>query len=470
MNTIRIGFLLGLALAVAPAANAQVTPVDADVCVVGGGSGGMGAALAAARAGARVVLVERQDRLGGTSTAAYVSAWEPGPGDSFAREIYDRLSKIPDAVGIVMDHNSNRSKGPFGLWLADPAATYEQTLRRTGASRADWRAAVFEPDALSRVVRQMLDETGHCRTLLNTTFVEAQTDGSRITSIRAESSEGKVYRIAARVFVDSTGGARLCRDVGCEMMLGAEPADRFGEPSAPEKPSPVLNAISLCYRVRKSDAPVRQPAPEVPVKQFPRSAHISGLPCGDLIVNPLAMLPGRDLIDKGYDECMAEGRRIDEAQWHSLQGYEALSGYEFDSFAPMLGIRESYRVVGQYVLTQHDLTAGLKKQTHPDIIAVADHSMDVHGAGGRHVRGELAGLYGIPYRCLIPKGRTNLLVACRGASFSHVAASSCRLSRTMIALGHAAGLAAAAAAKRGVPVAEIDVAPLQRQLDLPLPH
>jgi hypothetical protein len=131
----------------------------------------------------------------------------------------------------------------------------------------------------------------------------------------------------------------------------------------------------------------------------------------------------------------------------------------------MLGIRETYRVVGEYVLRQQDLEAGLKGQTHPDLIAVADHSMDVHGEGSRRVHGEIRAPYGVPYRCLVPKGSVNLLAACRGASFSHIAASSCRLSRTMMQLGHAAGEAAAMAAKSSVPVGQVDVAELRRRLD-----
>jgi hypothetical protein len=173
------------------------------------------------------------------------------------------------------------------------------------------------------------------------------------------------------------------------------------------------------------------------------------------------------LIEHGYETTMAEARRRALAHWRWLQGYDEFGGYELHSLAPMLGIRESYRAVGDYVLTQHDLAATLARQKHPDIIAIADHSMDVHGAGGRRVSGELKGPYGIPYRCLVPKGWRNLLVAGRCASFSHIAASSCRLNRTMMALGRAAGLGAAQAAARDLPVARIDVAPIQRQLAMP---
>ena len=459
---------LVIATAAAERSAAEVIELRTDVCIVGGGSGGCGAAIAAARAGVGVVLVERQRWLGGTSTSAYVCSWPPGPADSIAREVYQRLSKLPNAVGISSDHNADRRKGPFGLWLITPGQTYRQTLRRVGLPREQQRAVVFDPAALDKVLSQMLAETGNCRVLPETDFVEAKTEGKRVLSIAAESADGSKYRIRARVFIDSTGGVALCRKIGCETMLGPESASRFGEPSAPREPGMTLNAISLCYRIRPSNNPVRQPEPDTPVKGWPRSAHVGEVPGGDLIVNPLALVPGRTLIDVGYRQTMVLAKRRAQAHWRWLQGYPTFAGYELDRFAPMLGIRESYRVVGEYVLTEHDLRRGLQKQGHQDVIALADHSMDVHGKGGRRVHGQLEGPYGIPYRCLVPKGQQNLLVACRGASFSHVAASSCRLSRTMIALGHAAGLAAAMAVENNVPVGDIDVAALQRQLGIPL--
>jgi len=106
----------------------------------------------------------------------------------------------------------------------------------------------------------------------------------------------------------------------------------------------------------------------------------------------------------------------------------------------MLGVRESRRVVARYTLTEHDLRAGLSGQAHGDIVAVADHAVDVHGAHGAGC-GELAEPYGVPFRCLQPVDCDNLLVPGRAAGFSAIAASSCRLSRTMLQLGVAAGRA-----------------------------
>ena len=440
--------------------------VRPDVCVVGGGSAGIGAALAAARGGANVVLVERQDGLGGTSTRGYVSNWEPSPGGPLAREIYDRLCKRPRAVGIVRDHNDDRSKGSFGLWLMVPGQRYEQTLHRIGLPRKDWRAVTFDPDQFAALAKEMLAETGRCRVLLNTTFLTTETEGRRVVSIGARSADGTTWRIAAKVFIDCTGGGFLCKSAGCEMMLGAESFERFREPAAPPKGGRTLNAISLCYRVRRSKTPVRQPPPAIlPVGRFSKSAHVSELPDGDLIVNPLGIVPGRALIDKGYAACMTDAKQIVQAHWRRLQEIETFSTYEFHSYAPMLGIRESYRVVGEYILTQHDLAAGLSNQKHPDLVAVVEHPMDMHGSRAGQ-RDRLKEPYGVPYRCLVPKGWENLLVAGRCASFSHLAASSCRLSRNMLALGRAAGAAAAMSAESGTPPVKIDPAALRKHLRL----
>jgi hypothetical protein len=116
--------------------------------------------------------------------------------------------------------------------------------------------------------------------------------------------------------------------------------------------------------------------------------------------------------------------------------------------SPLVGIRESHRLVGRYVLREQDVRAGLLHQPYRDeIIAVADHPLDTHGE--RKVKGpklnEVAQPYGVPFACLLPKEYDNLITASRGSSLSHIAASSCRLSRTMMALGEAAGVASALA-------------------------
>lgn len=443
--------------------------MTADVCVVGAGSGGIGAALAAARRGAKVILVERQEMIGGTGVNALVSGWEPGPGCSIAEEIYTEMRKVARSTGVSKLW-PRKSKGfPMGLWLIDEslADQYVLTTRRAGLPSGSFHNVPYRPEAMDRACRELLRGTGRVTLLDGTTFfyAEANDTRSRVESILVEDEQGKVTKISAGVFIDSTGCAHLCRAVGCETMLGVDPKSRFDEPSAPERGFLRLNAISRCYAVKPSENPKRQP-PIEPVPYFAKCAHVTGWVDGQRVVNPLPTLPGRALVDYGYAKCMEVSQRSALAHWHWLQQQADFEGYELSYVAPMLGIRESFRVVTEYVLREHDLMASLPGQKHKDIIAVGDHPCDIHGAGGglQHVENA----YGVPYRCLIPKGDwENLLVACRGSGMSSIAASSCRLQRVIIQLGHAAGMAAAMAVEADVPVDGIDVEELVKTLDAP---
>jgi len=455
----------GLIAIAAPLSAAEQPParISCDVCVVGGGSGGFGAALAAARSGAEVVVVEKQSILGGTSTSAFVSNWEPGPGCSFAVELYRLMAAKPGSVAIAPRTHSYSGKEPYGIAVGDSGnkLTYKDTLRRAGNPGNRQCSVVMKPESLADAMAAMLKKEG-VRVLLNTTFREAKVSEGRIREISCISRDGKALSIVAKVFVDATGGAYLCRKIGCEVMLGVDPRSRFKEPSAPEKQSRFLNAISLCYRIRKTPDPKTPTAPAKPVGGFSKVAFTYGVNDRELLINPLALVAGTTLVDRGYDKTMELAKKRVLEHWIWLQKYPHFRNYEMKDIAPMAGIRESYRVVTEYILKEQDVRAGLAGQEHDDIVAVADHALDIHGS--RHGTKEIKQPYGIPYRCLVPNGMKNLLVACRGGGFSHIAASSCRLSRTIIALGHAAGIGAAEACRRNIDVREIDIPTLVRTM------
>jgi hypothetical protein len=466
MRKILFILLFGLSILSKSIVAQKITTIKTDVCIIGAGSGGIGAALAASRAGSDVVLVEKQERIGGTSTMAFVNNWEPGVGCDYSKEIYDRLKLVPGAVGISKPVHGYQKDEPYGINLLDPNGHYNQTLRRSDLPYSG--GVLFDFEKFDETVQLMIEETGKCRLLLNTSFTKATRDGKTVKTIEAVSASGEKFEITAKVFIDCTGGVQVCRDLGAETMLGAEAQSQFNEPSAPIQANNELNAISLCYQIRKSDNPVQGiPAPEGTYNYglVAVSSDIPGKP--DLkSINPLGILDGKELIRLGYDSAYQLARKIVDDHWARLQKYPHFKGYEFDCYAPMLGIRESYRVVGEYVLNQNDLLAGYKNQKQKDIIALADHPMDVHGKNS--TLSKLTEAYGIPYRCLIPKGWTNLLVACRGASFTQLAASSCRLSRTIIAMGHAAGFAASIAARENLPVLKVPVERIQAEMNLKL--
>ena len=456
----------------------RATAKHYDLIVTGAGSGGIGAALAATRLGLSVLLIERGHVIGGNAVRAGVSMWEPGVGGTgIPFDIYRRLRQTPRAAAIYSYGRhfcwSGAGSFPGGEHVIDPQRGYLDTLRRYGARalaedeafcREHWHGVVFEPFAYARIVGEMLAETEKCTVMTGTAFRDVASANGHVTALTL--STGR--RVTADAFVDATGDGALCQACGCEIMRGPESRARFDEPSAPEVADDRINGVTLIFRITPAESTDVEALPdEVPAHcwwadSFPAVSMVH-YPNGDINVNMLPTMQGITFREMGYARAYAECRRRVYAQWHHLQAqYAEFRRYRIAWIAPALGVRETVRVVGKYVLTEHDLRAGLSRQRHTDIVALADHAMDHHGEGGSY--GELREPYGVPYRCLIPQGFRNLLIACRAASFSSLAASSCRLSRTMIQLGQAAGTAVALAQHLGGSLPDVPATALQASL------
>lgn len=459
-----------------------------DLAVVGGGSGGIGAALAGARLGLSTVLIEQAESLGGNAVRGGVHDWEPSVGGTgIPFDIYCRLHERSDeAVGIASFyegyHKLFGDDHPGGEKGIDPTRTYLNTLRhhRSDKPVESWSESkafirehrdcvVFEPADYVTVVNSLLEETGHCTILT----------GHEVTDVMAETGTvqelvlGSDERIKATYYIDSTASGQVCQACGCEVMVGQESSERFDESHAPTEPTDRLNAVTLIYRISKSPVETTvEPPFDIPTdawwaETFP-GTRLTEYPNGDLNVNMLPTMEGDEFMEliesEGYDATYQEARRRVFAHWQYLnRDYERFRSYELTWVAPELGIRESYRIKGEYILTEHDILGGLSEQPHDDIITIADHPLDWHSkddGGSIH----LTEPYGVPYRCLIPEGFQNLLIACRGASFSSIAASSCRLSRSMLQLGQAAGTAAALADADGHWLPEVPSTDLRHAL------
>lgn len=457
-----------------------------DVIIVGGGSGGIGAALSASRAGCSVLLVEMSSGLGGNATVSGVSVWEMGVGATGTPfDIYKRLKRLPDAVGIYR-FNKHRAwqlqtgetpLHPGAELTIDPGLRYIDSLRRFGARslksdeqfvRKYWHGVPFEPAFYQQAVEDMLRETGHCTVWKSVYFKSAEWKNGLIHSLLLSNDE----EVRADIYIDATDSGVLCRSCGCHGFLGQESRDIFDEPDAPEHPSEVLNGVSLIYRIsgdpHATDLSVGRAVPGDCwwASQFPLSSIVQ-YPNGDLNVNMLPTMEGLEFRNySSYQEAYKECHKRVLAHWAYLKRiYPPYSNLKLIWIAPRAGVRENHRIEGNYVLTEMDLLSGLSGQKHPDIITIADHPMDSHGTTtGRSGCIELSEPYGVPFRCLIPKGMLNLMVASRAASFSSLAASSCRLSRTMMHLGQAAGSAAAIAVAERCLTPEIDICRLKDSL------
>ena len=453
---------------------------NCDICIVGGGSGGFGTTLAASRAGLKTVLIEQSGELGGNANRCGVNAWEPvAGGTGFPFEIYKRLKKIPYSVGIY-------GSGRHYLWdgldeigggesIIRQDKRYVDTMVRHGMNsiredeffaRNNLFGIVFEPAVYAEVIEEMLKETGNCEIFFNTSFTEVvKGETGSIQALKLSNGELQF----AKFFVDSTGDADLCREAGCDLTIGQESWETYHETSAPEKENNRINGVSLIFRISPIKHKAIEPLPqEIPqscwwAANYPITAMVY-FPNGDINMNILPTMQGEEFFSMSYQDAYAECKKRIFSWWHNFQHkYPEFQRFKIRSFSPDIGVRESYRVIGEYVLTEQDIAQGIKNRDFTDTIAIADHAMDRHGEDGGCK--ELKEPYAIPLRCLIPKGYKNLLVACRAASFSSIAATSCRLSRTIMQLGQGAGNAIALAVKSSCALNEISHTLLRKKLE-----
>lgn len=452
-----------------------------DLLVVGAGAGGIGAAASAAVHGLQVILLERSCEVGGTAGSGGVSHWEAGVGGTGVPiDIYRKLRTMgPKAVAICgmgrhcCANDPALREFPGGEHRICPDRKYADTLRRYGAAdatgypyefyRKTCFGVCFTPEAYAAACGALLSERGvEVRTNVTVTGVEM--DGGVVRGVRT--AQGDILR--ALCTVDASGTAAVAGPAGCRLRSGREGRDVFGETNAPERSDGVLNGVTQMFRVApRSHASVDPLPSDTPAgcwwsSRFPAFSTVE-LPDGTWSLNMLPTMSGAEALALG-ERAQAECRRRALAAWHDVQSrYPEFQRFTLHSFAPALGVRDAPRVVCRHTLTQPEMEEGLTGPVARDRIAIADHVMDIHGEG--HIaRSRLAGPYGIPFACLIAADREGLLIAGRGAGFSAIAASSVRLTRTVMQLGQAAGTAAALAARRGIRVADLPVAGLQAQL------
>lgn len=424
--------------------------ITSDVCVLGMGSGGFAAAYTMLEKGLSVTVCDKNPGPGGTSVFAGVNCWEPGVSSGHVhRLLADLLLKEDNAAAVsktvpnaaFLEPGSGETsfeKYPWGYSVPDGTKDYESTLKRcyslTGSKSETWRRFQFDPEAMMRAMETLLAPfKGRLRAFYSSELVGCDTENGLLRAVTLR-TQGEDVRVKARYFVDATGDIVLARLAGCRYAVGAESKETYHEPSAPEKADPGnLNGASYVFRIsQKGESPYDTGTS----CDAPRAVScFNRYPVGDINVNMLPTFTGREYLAFGEDADRFGRERV-FAYWNRLQKeIPALRAWHISHIFPQAGVRESYRLIGKYVLTENDIRNGLPCPMK--IAAVADHPMDVHGEEG--ALKELRAPYEIPLDCLLTNEFENLLVACRGASFSHIAASSARLSRTMLSLGEAAG-------------------------------
>ncbi len=410
-----------------------------DLVVVGGGAGGTGAALTAARLGLRTLWLERESALGGTGVHSLVSVWQPAYTSSrLAAEIAERLLATDQA-----HFTAPRADTPSGrpIYRRDDAASYADTLQR-------WRdegrtllgpALTYDAGAMASLLEEMAAEEPCLTVRLGTVFLEALSEAGadglrRLRAVRV-AQDGEVEEVAGGHFIDATADLAVADSAGCQIRWGQEPRAAYGEPSAPEQPSLRLNGWTLCFECH--EGPDRVDLPGEGSGPPADWAHISELPGGGYNVNMVYQLAGETGWRLGRELAREHLLRNIAGRWAGVRRAYGLEGYGITHLAPRIGVREGPRLVARYVLREQDFHRGDFGRHHPDCVAWTDHALDRHGPDGGCTEAA-NGPVGVPLRCLQPQEYDNLLVACRGAGFSSIAASAVRLQRTMMELGEAA--------------------------------
>jgi hypothetical protein len=409
--------------------------IDAQVIVCGGGVAGAMAAVAAARAGASVVLVERYGFLGGNATAGAVAqfnSWQTANGRrvvaGLADEVVERLTRYGGAGAHA-------------------------TFTMSTGHRMD--RVEYAPEVLKLVLDDMVREAG-VRPLLHASVLDVVVSGRRVEGLLVLTKSG-VVALRGQVLVDASG------DIDAMKRAGAA----FQELEAGE----ALQPATMMFRFgpidfARFDALSRDEVAALAARgyedgQLARAAlHSSRDPFSDDAWFNISRL-GIDATDAmALGAAEIEGRR---QAWKAAQYLRrcvpGCAHGQLRAFGTQVGVRETRRIVGDHILTSEEL---LLPEQFPDAIAAGAYPIDIHPAAGGALQYEGLGddhAYQIPYRSLIPVGFDNALVVGRGISATHSAHAAIRVMTISMAVGHAAGLAAAMAAHgaevRAVPMREL---------------
>lgn len=411
--------------------------IEADVVVVGSGSAGATAAITAAREGARVVLVERYGFMGGISTQVLDTFYGFYTPSDRPRKV---VGGVPDAV---VERLMER-----GVALIRPN-TY-------GAGDG----ITYDPTSLKVVWEELAREAG-ARLLFHTFVVDAVREGDRLAGVIAANKRGLVH-LEARVVIDASGDADVAAAAGAPFE---GPED--GPVQSLTTTFRMINVNTDRARaVRKDELHGLMQAAIDAGYRLPRregSVHIT--PFDGVMATNMTRVMNVDATDaEQLTEAEVEGRRQALEYARFLRDY--VPGYERSVLSDVstgIGVRESRRIYGAYRLTRQDV---VEARQFDDGIARCGAPIEDHHASG-DTRWEYlpdGETYGIPYRCLLPQGVEGLLVAGRCLSADHDAHASVRSMGQCMAMGQAAGTAAALAVRSGSAPRDVGIADLQARL------
>lgn len=415
-----------------------------DVVVCGGGLAGLSAAVAAARHGTRVCLIQDRPVLGGNSSS--------------------EIRVTPH--GAAAFHAYGRETGIISEVLIEERARNHEEIVGNGWTNSVWDLILYD----------LAVRTEGLTVHLNTSVVavDCGTD-RRIRSVtaRVAGAESEI-ECEGSIFVDATGDGVVAAQAGCEWRMGSEARSEFDEPHAPELANDDVMGNTIHFKSRDTGRPVTFTPPDWAVRYDDESFFYEQ---GRI---PYDIRSGYWWIELGVpwhtihdsEQIRHELTRHTLGVWDWIKNRDPrtkdlASTYALEWIGQVPGKRETRRIVGQYLMTEHD---AMKQTQFPDEIAFGGWFVDIHTPGGllaatseqftaegldettEYAAKSFCGPYGIPLGICISKDIDNLMMAGRNVSATHAALATVRVMGTTAVMGQAVGTAAALAIERRIDV------------------
>ncbi len=398
---------------------------EVDLVVVGGGLSGTCAAIAAAREGLKVVLVQDRPVLGGNSSSE-VRLWILGATSHMGNN--NRWSREGGIINEILEENVYRNQQGH-------------------------------PYILDTILLEKVVEEPNITLLLNTAVHEVEkSDPDTVSAVIAFCPQNSTrYVLRAPLFCDASGDGVVAFLAGGAFRMGAEPKEEFDEGFAPDESYGHLLGHSLYFYTKDTGKPVKFTAPSWALKDVTGIARHRRFNTNMQGCNFWWLEYGGRL-DTIHDteEIKWELWKVVYGIWDHMKNsgeHPEAENLALEWVGHIPGKRESRRFEGDYLMRQQDV---VHQTTFDDVVAHGGWALDLHPADG--VFSERAGctqwhakgVYGIPWRCYYSRNISNLLLAGRIISATHVAFGSTRVMATCAAGGQAVGTAAAVCIERGL--------------------
>jgi ribulose 1,5-bisphosphate synthetase/thiazole synthase len=432
--------------------------ITTQVLVVGGGIAGFAAAVASARNGARTMLLERNGTLGGMATSGlvgpFMTCYDNDAVEQIVKGIFDELCTRTEKRGGAIHPSKISGMNTYSSYLVS----------------SHQHVTPFQSEILAVVMDEMLLESG-AEPLFFTQAADCIVTNGKIDGVVALKKEGFCV-IKADQYIDCTGDADIAVLAGVETWKGdqstgnTQPATLFFEVGGVDR-EPFIKELED-HKDQLNSFFKNAFSWFVDIARERGDWHIERNELGNYEQN----IPGRFKINTtrmpnidgtrsaDLTRAIIDGRKQVQEVFAFMRKYvPGCKNLELLQVASSVGVRESRHIKGKYLLTGDDI---LSRKHFDDAVVTFAYALDVHNsAGGGGVFTLVDKYYTIPYRCLVPEGCGNLLVAGRCISGSSEASASYRVMPGCAALGQAAGTAAALAVKTGVEPEKIDIGRLR---------